>query len=85
MKSSNGVHILCTRHIQNNSSDYLKDKVGVSQGERSEIYHIIYGEQGLINSSDIVEFECKSATLLNSYTLLPRFQSYLKSVVFPIS
>ena len=78
-----GVHTLCVRHIKNNVSDYLRDKVGVSQEQRALICDKLFGKGGITDSVDSVEYELKCQTILETYSNMPVFISYLRNTTFP--
>jgi hypothetical protein len=44
--------LLCTKHIQDNVSDHLKNSIGVKDTERSEILDSIFGQSGLVDSTE---------------------------------
>jgi hypothetical protein len=47
-----GRHILCTHHLETNTSDYLKDKVGLSLKDCKHICEDIFGDMGIINAEE---------------------------------
>lgn len=50
-------HILCTRHLRQNTNKYLEDQVGYPLRERQNIINAIFGETGLTAAKDIDTFE----------------------------
>ena len=65
--------LLCTKHIKDNVSDHLKNSIGVKDTERSEILDSIFGQSGLVDSTDRNDFECKAADISTKY---PSFSGY---------
>lgn len=54
----NSSHLLsCVRHLRNNVSDHLKDKVGSTHEERQAILHSIFDEGGITEADDDIIFE----------------------------
>ena len=52
-------HILCTRHIRQNTKQKLVDD-SVGKSDRDKILNMIFGQNGLTNSDDSICFEEKS-------------------------
>ena len=46
-------HVLCTRHLRENTNKYLENNVGCPKTERDKILNTIFGEQGLIQDTDV--------------------------------
>ena len=49
--------VLCTRHLKNNTNDYLREKVGIRSGQRQEIVKSIFSQDGLCGADDSIVFE----------------------------
>jgi len=71
---------LCTKHLKDNITDYLKNKIGINTKDRIHLIDLIFGEQGILNSADIFQFEERCSQLLtdfNNYferTLKPKLE-----------
>ena len=49
----------CTRHPQSNAQDYLRDKVGLANKERTNIIKTIFGPSSLAEADDVMMFDCR--------------------------
>ena len=47
-----GGRLSCTRHLQGNAQEYLKDKVGLCDTNRTKIIKDIFGKDGLVEDDD---------------------------------
>jgi transposase-like protein len=75
---------LCTKHLKDNVSVYIRNKIGVKTKERVHIMDSIFGEEGVLNSKDTFEFEERCATI----TTLPgassqEFFNYFQNILQP--
>ena len=43
-------HVLCTRHLKENTDRYLENIVGVLKSDRNTILDAIYGQNGLLET-----------------------------------
>ncbi|CAG2210310.1 unnamed protein product [Mytilus edulis] len=68
--------MLCTKHMKNNISDHLKNKVGCNDKDRLQIIDNIFGSNGLVTTDDSVEFDLKSNEIAEKY---PQFATYFKA------
>ena len=76
------IHVLCTRHLEENVRRYLSDKLGASIKDRREVISDIFGKCGLISCNDIKKFELKVIKLYEKYSKsLPSFKKYFMNVV----
>jgi hypothetical protein len=50
----NSKRSLCTKHLKDNITDYLKNKIGINTKDRIHLIDLIFGEQGILNSADTV-------------------------------
>jgi hypothetical protein len=48
---------LCNKHLKDNVSDYLKNKIGVNTKDRVNIVERIFGDNGILKSKDEYQFE----------------------------
>ena len=55
---------LCTKHLRDGTLAYLQMKVGVPQKERNEICRSIFGDDGLVNANDSIDFDEKSKDVI---------------------
>lgn len=55
---------LCTKHLKDNVSHYLRNNVGVNCKDRADILDKIFGENGILNATDVYQYEARSAHLL---------------------
>ena len=49
--------IVCTWHLKNNSSDHLRDKVGIPSKQRKKIVQSVYGPQRITCADDEITFD----------------------------
>ena len=75
---------LCTKHLKDNVSAYLRNKIRVKTKERVHIMDSIVGEEGVLNSKDIFEFDERCAKI----TTLPdasrqEFFNYFHNILQP--
>lgn len=55
---------LCTKHLKDNVSHYLRNNVGVNCKDRADILDKIFGENGILNATYVYQYEARSAHLL---------------------
>ena len=48
---------LCNKHLKDNVSDYLKNKIGVNTKDRVNIVERIFGDNRILKSKDAYQFE----------------------------
>ncbi|CAC5425787.1 unnamed protein product [Mytilus coruscus] len=72
----NATRRLCTKHIKDNVSDHLKNKIGSNDKERNEVLDSIFGSTGLITAQDQDEFNEKATNISACY---PNFNTYFQS------
>ena len=65
--------LLCTKHMKDNVSDYLKNTLGCNDKLRSDVISMIFGSSGLVSADDSFEFDTKSKDLTDK---VPEFASY---------
>ena len=76
------IHVLCTRHLEENVRRYLSDKLGASIKDRREVISDIFGKCGLISCNGIKKFELKVIKFYEKYSKsLPSFKKYFMNVV----
>ena len=75
---SSSNHVLCTRHLQENTIQKLKDDT-VDKSERKQIVDRLFGTAGLINANDSICFEeqCEDFKAF-CHSRAPRFLNYFE-------
>jgi len=69
---------LCTKHLKDNVTDYLTNKVDVDKGDRVRIVSKIFGPTGLVRLTDRGEYDDKVVSILDDYEgVYPRFAAYM--------
>ena len=70
-----GGRLSCTRHLQGNAQEYLKDKVGLCDTDRTKIMKDIFGKDGLVESDDSLVFDCRLHAVQETIdNLAPQFK-----------
>lgn len=67
--------LLCTKHIKDNVSDHLKNKIGCTDDKRAEILSKIFGANGLSAAEEKPEFDIKARDICTEY---PEFSHYFQ-------
>jgi hypothetical protein len=65
---------LCTKHLKDNVSEYLKNKIGVNNSERHNVVEKIVGYAGVLDANNTFEFEERSDFLLSDLNMYPSFR-----------
>ena len=65
--------LLCTKHMKDNITDHLKNKLPLTKTDRSNIMSDLFSEDGIVTAHDEVDFNCKSENLCTKY---PVFADY---------
>ena len=69
---------MCTKHLKDNVTDYLTNKVGVAKDDRVRIVSKIFGPTGLVRLTDRGEYDDKVVSILDDYEgVYPRFAAYM--------
>ncbi|CAG2235671.1 unnamed protein product [Mytilus edulis] len=68
--------LLCSKHIKDNVTDHLKNKIGINDKERSNLMSEIFGPTGLVNASDISDYNYLADNLSSKYS---SFANYFNS------
>jgi hypothetical protein len=68
--------LLRTKHMKDNMSEYLKNSLGSTDKQRSDIISKLFGSNGLAAAEDFFEFESKSENLISEN---PEFARYFDS------
>ena len=68
--------LLCTKHMKDNVSEYLKNSLSSTDKQRSDIISKLFGSNGLVAAEDCFEFESKSENLISEN---PEFARYFDS------
>lgn len=74
---------LCTKHLKDNVSEYLKNKIGVNNSERHNVVEKIFGSAGVLDANDTFEFEERSDFLLSDLNMYPSFRQYYDRTLKP--
>lgn len=78
----NATRYLCTKHLKDNLSEYLKNKVGITQGTRKKMVDEVFGRQGLVSLHDTLAFEEKASAIRQDHLeQFPDFVSYFDNQV----
>jgi hypothetical protein len=72
----NSKRSLCTKHLKDNITDYLKNKIGI------HLIDLIYGEQCILNSADTFQFQERCSQLLTNANT-PDFNNYFERTLKP--
>jgi hypothetical protein len=68
--------LLCIKHMKDNVSEYLKNSIGSTDKQRSDIISKLFGSNGLVAAEDSFEFESMSGNLISEN---PEFARYFDS------
>ena len=68
--------LLCTKHMKDNVSEYLKNALGSTDKQRSDIISKLFRSNGLAAAEDSFEFESNSENLISEN---PEFARYFDS------
>ena len=79
---SNSKRSLCTKHLKYNITYYLKNKISIKIKDRIHLIDLIFGEQGILNSSDTFQFEERCSQLLTNANT-PDFYNYYERTMKP--
>jgi hypothetical protein len=74
---------LCTKHLKDNVSEYLKNKISVNNSERHNVVEKIFGSAGVLDANDTFEFEERSDFLLSDLNMYPSFRQYYDRTLKP--
>ena len=78
----NSKRSLCTKHLKDNITDYLKNKFGINTKDLIHLIDLIFGEQGILNSGDTFQFEERCSQLLTNANT-PNFNNYFERTLKP--
>ena len=70
------------KHLKDNITEYLKNKIGIKTKNRIHLIDLIFGEQGILNSADPFQFEERCSQLLTNATT-PDFNNYFERTLKP--
>jgi hypothetical protein len=76
--------IICMRHLKNNVIDYCKDKVGLDSKTRQQVTDRLFGEDGVIEAHDRLQFELKLDQLKEDFRQHPTLVKYLDDRIGPL-
>ena len=62
---SSSRHLLCARHMRQNITKFLQDKVGLDHTKRNWINEQIFGSEGLLKSEDSTTFDTRAEQLMD--------------------
>ncbi|KAK3103522.1 hypothetical protein FSP39_019838 [Pinctada imbricata] len=74
---------LCTKHLKNNLSDYLKNKVGMTSSSRRPVIEKIFGDAGVVNADDTYSFEARCEEVKDAASQNPTFVKYFEKQFKP--
>jgi transposase-like protein len=69
----NATRLLCSKHIKDNVTDHIKNKLPITKDQRSDIMSNLFG---IINADDTTGFDVRSENLCSSF---PVFSAYFNS------
>ena len=72
----NRARLLCSKHIKDNVTDHIKNKLPIRKDQRSDIMSNLFGDNGIINADDTTDFDVRSENLCSSF---PVFADYFNS------
>ena len=72
----NATRLLCSKHIKDNVTDHIKNKLPITKDQRSDIMSNLFGDNGIINTEDTTDFDVRSENLCSSF---PVFADYFNS------
>ena len=72
----NATRLLCSKHIKDNVTDHIKNKLPITKDQRSDIISTLFGDNGIINADDTTDFDVRSENLCSSF---PVFSAYFNS------
>jgi len=70
------------KHLKDNITEYLKNKIGIKTKNRIHLIDLIFGEQGILNSADTFQFEEWCSQLLTNANT-PDFNNYFERTLKP--
>jgi hypothetical protein len=70
------------KHLKDNTTDYLKNKIGIKTKDRIHLIDLIFGEQGILNSADTFQFEERCSQLLTKANT-PGVNNYFERTMKP--
>jgi hypothetical protein len=78
--------VTCSRHLKENVSRYLQDKVGVDRAVRRRIIAQIFGDGGLANENNMAVFDTRAEQIVSEMINSPgvSFADYCKNNVIPL-
>jgi hypothetical protein len=72
----NAARLLCSKHIKNNVTDHIKNKLSITKDQRSDIMSTLFGDNGIINADDTTDIDVRFENLCSSF---PVFAEYFNS------
>jgi len=77
--------MICMRHLKNNVIDYCRDKVGLDSKTRQQVTDRLFGEDGVIDAHDRLQFELKLDQMKDDYReLYPSLMKYIDNRISPL-
>jgi len=71
---------LCTKHLKDNVTHYIKDKTGMDKLQREETMTKLFGNNGITAANSAIQFDSMSTQLeLDTETQHPTFANYFKN------
>ena len=83
-------HVLCTRHLKENSNRYLQNQVGYPEADRIKLNDDIFGKNGITSKIDIDTFEYRLGeirkTIIEKDSVVgdKKFLPYFDSKLLPL-
>ena len=83
-------HVLCTRHLKENTNRQMQNNIGYPEAERIEIIDAIFGKNGLTQNTDVDTFEYRHRELERiieekvSKVGEKKFMPYFRNKLFPL-
>ena len=59
-------HVLCTRHLKENTNRHMQNLIGYPESDRIEINNAIFGKNGIIGKTDVDTFEYRLSAIRRS-------------------
>ena len=87
---SGSTHVLCTRHMKENSNRYMQNQVGYPESDRIKVNDDIFGKNGITGKIDIDTFGYRLDKLRNTITEKDhvvgdkKFLTYFENKLLPL-
>ena len=87
---SGSTHVLCTRHLKENTNRHMQNQIGYPESDRIEINNAIFGKNGIIGKTDVDTFEYRLSAIRRSIEENDkkvgdkRFMPYFENKLLPL-